>query len=391
VTEQYRPLKILCVHQGVELYGSDRSFLQSVLILREICPNAEIVVRLPGDGPLREAFEEQEFSPVIGGMWIIRKSHGVLGLALRLPGLLVDIVKAACEIKKHDITYINTAVVLNYIAAARISPERVAIHIRELPVGVAAMVFGGLVRFSKAAIFFNSKATGEQFRLPQSQKSAVIHNGFARPARSAPPAITADRPLRVALLGRINAWKGQDLLVEAVSLLPPDLRSRIEVAIIGGVFEGQPFDVALLRTIHELGLVDVVKIEPFVDDPLSWYEWCDLAVVPSRKPEPFGRVAIEAMAHSRAVIAAAHGGLLEIVEPGSTGWLFEPNSAQDLADILVEAIKDRAEVARRGVSAQAAFERHFTEEALAERFGEALSSAFPALKLVMKSDLRDAG
>lgn len=367
------------MHQGVELYGSDRSFLQSVLILREIYPEAEIVVRLPGDGPLLDVFKAQGFSPLTGGLWILRKSYGAIGLALRLPMLLIDTIKAVIDVRTYDLTYVNTAVVLNYIAAARAAPHRAAIHIRELPTGLAAKVFRALVRFSRATVFFNSKATGDQFQLPGSQASAIIHNGFARPAKSQPPQATDERPLRVVLLGRINAWKGQDLLVEAVALLPPELRTRLEVVIVGGVFEGQPFDVALRRAIDDADLADRVKIEPFVDDPMSWYEWCDLAIVPSRKPEPFGRVAIEAMAHSRAVIAAGHGGLLEIVEPGATGWLFEPNSAQDLAEAITEAIRDRAEVVRRGVNAQRTFERDFTEEALARRFGAALHAAFPAL------------
>jgi hypothetical protein len=45
---------ILCVHPNRELYGSDRTFLQSVRALRERWPSARITVVLPGLGPLSD-------------------------------------------------------------------------------------------------------------------------------------------------------------------------------------------------------------------------------------------------------------------------------------------------------------------------------------------------
>jgi len=65
----------------------------------------------------------------------------------------------------------------------------------------------------------------------------------------------------------------------------------------------------------------------------------DLVVVPSREPEPFGRVAIEAMSFGVPVIAANHGGLSEIVEDGRSGYLFEPNSADSLAQALEKFLR----------------------------------------------------
>jgi hypothetical protein len=44
-------MHIVCVHQGYELYGSDRAFIDSVAALREAWPQADIEVVLPHDGP----------------------------------------------------------------------------------------------------------------------------------------------------------------------------------------------------------------------------------------------------------------------------------------------------------------------------------------------------
>ena len=45
-------MRIVCVHQGYELYGSDRAFIDSVAALREAWPQADIEVVLPHDGPI---------------------------------------------------------------------------------------------------------------------------------------------------------------------------------------------------------------------------------------------------------------------------------------------------------------------------------------------------
>jgi glycosyltransferase involved in cell wall biosynthesis len=52
--------------------------------------------------------------------------------------------------------------------------------------------------------------------------------------------------------------------------------------------------------------------------------------------EPLGRVAIEAMAHGIPTIASRRGGLVEIIENNSTGWLFDPSVEGELRELLVE-------------------------------------------------------
>ena len=50
--DKRRPMRIVCVHQGYELYGSDRCFIDSVAALREAWPQADIEVVLPREGPI---------------------------------------------------------------------------------------------------------------------------------------------------------------------------------------------------------------------------------------------------------------------------------------------------------------------------------------------------
>ena len=89
--------------------------------------------------------------------------------------------------------------------------------------------------------------------------------------------------------------------------------------------------------------------------------------------EAFGLVAIEALACGVPVIAYARGGPTEIVQPGKTGWLVDPDSV----DGLVEAIERIGELDRAACRHQA--ETEFSLEAMAIRyeqwFGNILSKA----------------
>jgi glycosyltransferase involved in cell wall biosynthesis len=86
-----------------------------------------------------------------------------------------------------------------------------------------------------------------------------------------------------------------------------------------------------------------IHLLPFQDDIERLYPELDLVVHYSTRPEPFGRVVIEAMACGIPVIAAAEGGPLEILgeHPGSrqpAGWLVEPRDPVALAGTLREAL-----------------------------------------------------
>jgi glycosyltransferase involved in cell wall biosynthesis len=100
---------------------------------------------------------------------------------------------------------------------------------------------------------------------------------------------------------------------------------------------------------------------PFNPNPDSHYLWADVVVVPSTKPEPFGLVAIEAMAAGRSVIAANHGGLSEIVIDGVTGTLFSPGSINSLASAIVSYIENPDRAQSEGAAGRERFEAEFEE------------------------------
>jgi len=81
------------------------------------------------------------------------------------------------------------------------------------------------------------------------------------------------------------------------------------------------------------------------------YSRADICVVPSLWPEPFGMVAVEAMASGRPVVASRIGGLADSVVDGETGFLIPPGEPAALADklrLLLDDAELRAEMGRRG-------------------------------------------
>jgi glycosyltransferase involved in cell wall biosynthesis len=75
--------------------------------------------------------------------------------------------------------------------------------------------------------------------------------------------------------------------------------------------------------------------------------------VPSLWAEPFGQVAVEAMAAGKPVIASAHGGLLDIVIHRATGILVTPGNSSTLNQAMVELLDNsglRRQLGEQGYS-----------------------------------------
>ena len=85
--------------------------------------------------------------------------------------------------------------------------------------------------------------------------------------------------------------------------------------------------------------------------PAAFYESVDVTVVPSLWHEPLARVIFESFAHGVPVIASSRGGSPELVVPGRTGWLFDPDEPAALEQAIVAATRDLERAAGAALSA----------------------------------------
>lgn len=137
---------------------------------------------------------------------------------------------------------------------------------------------------------------------------------------------------RIALFGRIEYYKGQHLLVEAVRLIRCQ-KIDVQAAIIGHVMDAEYYQ-QLVQSINEYQLDNQIHILDFVDNPMAIMPCFDVVVLTTYE-ETFGLVLAEAMRSGVAVVGTRAGGVREIIDDGVTGLMFEPGNADDLARALL--------------------------------------------------------
>ncbi len=186
--------------------------------------------------------------------------------------------------------------------------------------------------------------------------------------------------VRVIMLpGRLTRWKGQALLIEALTRIDTD---RLRCLIVGGE-QGSSYRRELDRLVAKLGLESVVQFVGDCTDMPAAYMLADVVVSASTDPEAFGRVMVEAQAMGKPVVAAGHGASAELVLPDETAWLFEPDDAESLADALGQAMRlgadARAILAQRAMAnVRANFSKEMMCAKTLEVYGEILREAATA-------------
>ena len=354
-------MNILCVHQGFELYGSDRCFVESVAAIRKLFPAARICVLVPRDGPLLQLLRPLADDVRVARLWIARKSGFARLMASAAVTFPLALARAVGNFRRNDLIYINTVTVIDFIVAARFFRSKALLHVHEAPEGLIGSAIGFMVRASRPPMIFNSRSTQKSYQLGAGAPSYVLYNGVeGRPAIPAPD-YDGRRKLKLLMIGRLSRAKGQDLLIEALGLLAPAIRERVSVRVVGSAFDPRAGIEEDLKT-RAKSAGCAVDFEPFAVDPWPIYEWCDLAVVPSRVREGFGRIPVEAAACGRASIVAAHGGLTEIIVPGESGWHFAPEDARALASAITQAVENPERVRAYGQAGRERFDRIFTAE-----------------------------
>ena len=359
-------MRIACVHQGYELYGSDRCFVESVAALREAFPEAEIEVVLPRKGPIVAALTPHASRIVFEPLLVLRRNALPLLLLTALWRLPLALARAARRCARADLVYINTSVVIDYQIAARAFAGKALLHIHEIPTGLARAVLRRLALFSGARLIFNSRATCEHFAAPRNRAYEVIYNGVDGPLGPLPATYDGARPLRVALIGRINRIKGQDVLIAALARMTAGAPALFAVRMVGGAFENPALETELRDQVNAAGLSDVVAVEPFAVDTTPIYAWADVVVAPSKLPESLGRTAIEAMSFGRPALVSAIGGLTEVVVDGETGWHVPPGDASALAARLLAIAEQPGDWRGFGAAARTRYERLFSRRAAAD-------------------------
>lgn len=193
----------------------------------------------------------------------------------------------------------------------------------------------------------------------------------------------------VVFVGRIHPQKGVDVLVEAVHRIArhlPGLRVFV-IGSPGGRYGADERPSAYATDVMRRARGAPIQFVGFVsnqsEEHLQYLSACDVAVIPSRH-EPFGYVALEALAMSVPIIASRTGGLAQTVTE-DVGLLVPPGDGPALAAAIRTAYEDPMRLRRLREKCRArVLERYSRDEsvrrhlALFMRDSEAIEAAGPA-------------
>jgi glycosyltransferase involved in cell wall biosynthesis len=183
-------------------------------------------------------------------------------------------------------------------------------------------------------------------RFPHAADKIFLTPGALRTDFAVVPS-RAERPkdkIVVLTVGRLHPRKGQLITLEALQMLPVDVRSRIEYWIVGGRNKGNYEDKLRSRAAADPALT-VRFFGNIPDEELAEvYERSDIFALTSinhgDSVEGFGLVYLEAAAHALPIVAHRVGGVSEAVRDGVTGLLVTPGRPAELAAAFEKLIHD---------------------------------------------------
>ncbi len=197
----------------------------------------------------------------------------------------------------------------------------------------------------------------------------------------------ASRPLKVIGLGNLVRWKRWNLALDAVTLLPESARERLQIEIWGPTppdEDARRFAGELRERLEGEGLSRWITLRGPTTEPATVMSGADAFLLPSTN-EPCSVALIEALASGVPVLASRSGGNPDLVREGTTGLLFEPDSAASLASQLTAIASGvasfgsptlvRESVAHRAASVVGARHLSLYQELAAARFSALRVSA----------------
>ena len=187
----------------------------------------------------------------------------------------------------------------------------------------------------------------------------------------------------VMYAGRFDERKGIETLVRAVAREEVKRHENLKLIIVGGSTPGEKDGMERNRIgdlVRELGIEDITEFTGRVqhEDLASYYAAADVCVVPSHY-EPFGLVAIEAMASRTPVIASEVGGLKFSVADRETGLLVPPQDEAAFAGAIDSILSDPQWRKELGTNARTRVEAKFSWDGVAQQLAEEYATALNKL------------
>ncbi len=327
-----------------------------------------IVVCPPGGGPFAQKLETEGFKVEYLHFWNWRKYKYA---AHRW----VSVLKLARLLHKHHIRLIHcnefwTAPYAFWASRFVKVPAVSHVRLSMTPRKIRQYYLKYMTR-----IICVCKALVEEFCvLPDYKKRVVpIYNGIDLtefdPRRVAPGDIRPKYKIPrdaivIGLAGQISRRKGQDQLITIAPALVqhyPDIR----FLIVGGSRDPE-YEAKIHQMIAGRNLQKHFIFTGEVSEMPGIYKALDILVLPSLR-EGFGRVVVEAEAMEIPVVVSNAGGLVEVVDPGKTGFIFTLGKNREMLDYLMRLCGSPGLRKKVGAAGRDFVKKHFSQEKMIEK------------------------
>ncbi len=168
----------------------------------------------------------------------------------------------------------------------------------------------------------------------------------------------------VAIVGRINRWKGHDRFLRIAARVSEQIEAHF--AIVGApIFRDADFVPELHALAGALGVRERVTFIPWLDDVREIYAACDVNANCSTR-EPFGRAVVEAAACGVPTVCFDDSGVAETIVDGATGCTIAAGDEAAFAAAVVDLLSSPSKHARMSAAARSATQR-FDAASIAEQ------------------------
>lgn len=172
------------------------------------------------------------------------------------------------------------------------------------------------------------------------------------------------KAMEIVVIGNVQDYKGQDILVEALKRLPQEAIEKVHVRIIGA--QQSAYATAVRRAAEKieqvsfLTAVDREEIHEVLDG-------ADLLVCPSRV-DCMPVAVCEGMQHGLPCIVSDATGIAAYINDGVDGFVFKSEDIEDLSERLLWCVSHPKELVSMGKRARLVYERHFSMEVFEKQF-----------------------
>ncbi len=395
-------MKILYLNPIGSLGGAERSLLDLMAAVRRARPEWTLELMTGSEGDLVDGARELgvmasvlPMPPALAQLGdagaggpagdAISKASVIAGLSLSVPQVAGYVLKLRRLLREREADLIHSNGFKTHILAAWAAPRRSSViwHVRDY--AGARLLMSRLMRLHArrcAVAIANSHSVARDVETAcagRLKNIRTVYNAVDLERFSPrgpkldldamaglPPAPAGT--IRVGLVATMARWKGHEVFLRALSMLPKEV--PIRGYVIGGPIystAGSQRSVEELRALASgLGLNGNAAFTGFVKEPAAAIRALDVVVHASTEPEPFGRVIAEAMACGKPVVASLAGGVTEIIAENENALSHRPGDAMGLAGCIGNLARDEDLRKELGMAGRLAAERGFDCRRLAQ-------------------------